>query len=71
MPWGAQSNDGDVQREACMTMEVLTSFHDAYLPDGVNEQSEALLQAAAENFPEVCLQSVNLIRGRFIGIMDV
>lgn len=58
---GAQPNDGDVQREACLTMEVLTSFHDAYLPDGVNRQSEALLQAAAENFPEVGLKSANVM----------
>ena len=68
---GAHPDDEDVQKEACLAMEVLTSFHDAYLPDGVNEQSEALLQSAAENFPEVCLKSVNSIRGRFIGIMDV
>jgi hypothetical protein len=68
---GAHPDDGEVQREACLAMEVLTSFHDAYLPDGVNEQSDALLQAAAENFPEVCLKPVNSIRGRFIGIMDV
>ena len=68
---GAHPEDEDVQKEACLAMEVLTSFHDAYLPNGVNEQSEALLQTAAENFPELCLKSVNSIRGRFIGIMDV
>lgn len=68
---GAHPNDGDVLKEACLTMEVLTSFHDAYLPNGINEQSEALLQTAAENFPETCLKSVNAIRSRFIGIMDV
>lgn len=68
---GAHPDDENVLKEACLTMEVLTSFHDAYLPNGINEQSEALLQTAAENFPETCLKSVNAIRSRFIGIMDV
>jgi len=63
----AHPEDINVQKEACLAMEILTSFPDAYLPNGVNEQSDALLQAAAENFPEACLKSVNAIKGRFIG----
>ncbi|KAL7487637.1 hypothetical protein ACHAW6_013204 [Cyclotella cf. meneghiniana] len=68
---GAHPDDVDVQREACMAMEVLMSFPDAYLPDGVHEQSDALLQAAAENFPHACLKPVNAIRGRLVGPVDV
>jgi hypothetical protein len=68
---GAHPDDVDVQREVCMAMEVLMSFPDAYLPDGVHEQSDALLQAAAENFPHACLKPVNAIRGRLVGPVDV
>ena len=68
---GAHPDEVDVQREACLAMEILMSFPDAYLPEGVMEQSDALLQAAAENFPRECLKSVNTIRSRMMGPADV
>ncbi|EED91933.1 predicted protein [Thalassiosira pseudonana CCMP1335] len=68
---GAHPNDVDVQREACLAMEVLTSFPDAYLPGGVDEQADALLQAAAETFPEDCLEPINSIRSRLVATADV
>ncbi|KAL7531850.1 hypothetical protein ACHAXR_004272 [Thalassiosira sp. AJA248-18] len=60
---GAHPNDNGVQREACAAMEVLTSFCDAHLP-GLHEQTETLLQAAANNFPDDCLEPSDAICSR-------
>ena len=60
---GAHPHDKEVQREACTAMEVLTSFRDAYLPE-LHEQTETLLQLAAEKFPEDCLEPTLAIRSR-------
>mmetsp|Transcript_12008 Transcript_12008/g.22302 ORF Transcript_12008/g.22302 Transcript_12008/m.22302 type:complete len:742 (-) Transcript_12008:9-2234(-) len=60
---GAHPHDNGVQREACAAMEVLTSFRDAYLPE-LHEQTETLLQSAANKFPEDCLELTNAIRLR-------
>lgn len=60
---GAHPEDGGVQREACATMEVLTGFRDAYLPE-LHEETDALLQSAATKFPEECLSPVDAICSR-------
>ncbi|KAL3808537.1 hypothetical protein ACHAXA_002704 [Cyclostephanos tholiformis] len=56
----AHPQDRSVQREACKALEVLTSFRDAYLPE-LHEQTEMLIQSAAKNFPNDCLESKNAI----------
>lgn len=61
----AHPQDRFVQREACRALEVLTSFHDAYLPK-LHEQTEALLQSAANNFPDDCLEPTNAILSNLI-----
>jgi len=66
---GAHPDDAGVQNEACAAMEVLTSFPDAYLPR-LHEQTEALLQSAADKFPEYCLETTNAIRSRLNAAYD-
>ena len=61
----AHPQDRFVQREACRALEVLTSFHDAYLPE-LHEQTETLLLSAANNFPDDCLESKNVILSNLI-----
>ena len=56
----AHPHDRSVQREACRALGVLTSFRDAYLPE-LHEQTELLLQSAANNFPDDCSESKNAI----------
>lgn len=53
---GAHPRDRCVQREACAALDVLTSFHDAYLPE-LHEQTDTLLHSAAKNFPDDCFQA--------------
>mmetsp|Transcript_30285 Transcript_30285/g.64155 ORF Transcript_30285/g.64155 Transcript_30285/m.64155 type:complete len:733 (+) Transcript_30285:147-2345(+) len=60
---GAHPNDNVVQREACAALELLTSFKDAYLPE-LHEQTETLLQSAANKFPEDCLEPADAILSR-------
>jgi len=60
---GAHPDDGGVQREACAALEALTGFEDAYLPE-LHEQTEALLRAAAERFPEECSDLTEVILAR-------
>lgn len=60
---GAHPLDKCVQREACAALEVLTSFHNAYLPE-LYQQIETLLHTAAHNFPEDCLESSSKICAR-------
>ncbi|KAL9180205.1 hypothetical protein ACHAXT_008175 [Thalassiosira profunda] len=66
---GAHASDVGVQREACAALEVLTSFEDAYLPE-LHEQTESLLQAAADNFPEECADRTAAIRSRLNAAND-
>ena len=53
---GAHDDDKTVQREACATLDVLTSFSDAYIPELYGDQIETLLQSAASKFPDDCSQ---------------
>lgn len=66
----AHPHDSFVQIEACLALELLTSFYDKYER---HEQIEQLLQAAAANYPDDCLESTNaicsnLLRGRPIEV---
>lgn len=53
---GSHPRDNSVQLEACAALDVLTSFHDAYLPE-LHEQTEVLLRSAMNKFPDDCPQA--------------
>lgn len=59
----AHPHDAFVQIEACLALELLTSFYDKYER---HEQTEQLLQAAAANYPDDCLESTNAIRSNLL-----
>ena len=53
-----------VQRGGCLALEALTNFPNANLPDLPRAQTEPLLEAAKEAFPDECAATAELVLSR-------
>jgi hypothetical protein len=53
-----------VQRGGCLALAALTNFPDANLPDLPKAQTEPLLEAAKEAFPDECAATAELVLSR-------
>lgn len=61
---GTHSTNAAVQKEACLTLECMTAFKNAHLPDLPGSQTAPLLEAAAKNFPEECQKTAEIVLSR-------
>ena len=61
---GAHPDSVGVQREACLALEALTAFPDAYLPDLPGAQTAPLLEEAAQRFEDDCRSSAETVLAR-------
>lgn len=53
-----------VQRDGCRALQELTEYPDANLPDLPRSQTETLLEAAKQQFPDECATAVDLLLSR-------
>jgi len=61
---GAHPDSVGVQYEACLTLDTLTAFPDANLPDLPGVQTAPLLEAAAHRFPQECKVTAAIVISR-------
>jgi hypothetical protein len=53
-----------VQKYGCLALKSLTDFPSANLPELPRSQTEPLLMAAAQNFPQECASTVDIVLSR-------